>query len=83
MADKSASGPALFVAREAFHLGGQIVPAGATVVAGHPLLKGRDHLFAPFVPTFGTLPEPASSSFAEKMAAAKAAKAAAEPEAES
>jgi hypothetical protein len=49
------SGPAIFVAKESFHLKGQLVPAGSTVVDGHPMLKGRAHLFRPFVPTFGTL----------------------------
>ena len=28
------------------------VRAGNTVVAGHPILKGREHKFRPFAPTF-------------------------------
>lgn len=55
MASKSKSGPAIFVANEAFSLRGELVPAGATVAAGHALLKGRMHLFRPFQPTFGRL----------------------------
>lgn len=35
-----------------FYLGGQYIPAGATVTHGHPLMKGRSHLFRPFVPTY-------------------------------
>lgn len=38
-----------------FYLGGQYIPSGATVVHGHPLLKGRTKLFRPFVPTFGSV----------------------------
>ena len=54
-------GPAIYVAKAAFQLGSQFVPAGATVVAGHELLKGRMELFEPFKPTFGELdPEPAA-----------------------
>lgn len=34
------------------------VMRGNTVVAGHPLLKGRMKLFRPFVPTFGEMAEP-------------------------
>lgn len=50
-----------------FYLGGVYVPKGTTVAHGHELLKGRTHLFKPFVPTFGSvegfevpdLPQPA------------------------
>ena len=38
-----------------FYLGGQYIPAGATVVHGHPLLKGRTKLFKPFVPDYGDI----------------------------
>jgi hypothetical protein len=57
MASKSKDGPAIFVAREAFYVNGQLVPAGATVAAGHELLKGKGRmaLFTPFQPTFGRL----------------------------
>lgn len=50
--------PAIYVAKQAFVLGGsQLVPAGATVAAGHPLLKKREHLFEPFKPMFDVAPE--------------------------
>lgn len=57
-----ATGAAIFVAKEAFTVGGsQFVPQGATAVAGHPIMKGRAHLFEPFVPTFGTFEAEAAS----------------------
>lgn len=56
MASKS-RGPAIFVAKEGFYVNGTLVPAGATVAAGHSLLKGKGRmaLFVPFQPTFGRL----------------------------
>lgn len=60
-----------------FYLGGQYVPAGATVVHGHELLKGRTKLFRPFVPTYGDIegaelpePEPAPPAKPEEKAQA-------------
>jgi hypothetical protein len=49
-----------------FVLGGhghQTVYVGDTVADGHPLLKGRKHLFKPFTPKFplpAAAPEPAA-----------------------
>ena len=34
------------------------VRAGNTVVAGHPILRGREHKFRPFKPTFDLASEP-------------------------
>lgn len=48
--------PEVMVATRTFWIGSQLVRAGDTVVAGHALLKGRENLFRPFVPTFGVLP---------------------------
>lgn len=45
----------IYEATHDFYLGGQYIPAGATVVQGHPLLKGRTKLFKPFVPTYGDI----------------------------
>jgi hypothetical protein len=45
--------PTLFVARKSFWVGNTLVRAGDTVAAGHPILRGRDRLFAPLTPTFG------------------------------
>jgi hypothetical protein len=59
-----------------FYLGGQYIPAGATVTHGHPLMKGRSHLFRPFVPTYDFAEE------AEPEPAPKKAEAKAEPKAE-
>lgn len=74
--------PAVFIAKNSFYFGGsQLVLAGHTVVAGHPMLKGRMAMFEPFIPTW-PLPDKAGSSFAEKMAAAKAAAKAAKAESE-
>ena len=47
----------IYEATQDFYLGGQYIPVGATVVAGHDLLKGRSKLFRPFVPTYGDVPE--------------------------
>lgn len=44
--------PSLYVAQRAFWAGNTLVRAGDTVVAGHPLLRGRDRLFVPHTPTF-------------------------------
>jgi hypothetical protein len=76
MASKAKTGPAVFVARQGFYVDGTLVPAGATVVAGHPLLKGkgRMQLFEPFQPTFGKL------EYGEIEAPVIAAAEAAEPE---
>lgn len=53
---KKPSAPTIFVAKEAFTFGGAtLVPQGATAAAGHPILKGREHLFDPWQPTFGTI----------------------------
>lgn len=42
-----------FVAKAAFlYRGTQLVLEGHTVQAGHPILKGREALFRPFVPTW-------------------------------
>lgn len=47
----------IYIAREGFVTGGVHVHSGATVVAGHPLLKGgRMIFFEPFRPSFGQLP---------------------------
>ena len=83
MAEKQlrSEGPAVYVAKATFYYGGnQLVLAGHTIVAGHPMLKGRLALFDPFEPTWPLPTKASGPSFAEKMAAAKAAKAAA-PEA--
>jgi hypothetical protein len=52
--------PEIYVAVSPFYVGSQLVLAGHTVVAGHPLLKGRASLFRPFEPTWGlpVTPEP-------------------------
>lgn len=46
----------IYQAKEGFMVGSTLVQQGDTVVDGHPLLKGREILFEPFRPTFGTLP---------------------------
>jgi hypothetical protein len=64
-----------------FYLGGQYIPAGATVTHGHELLKGRTKLFRPFVPTYGDiegaelpeLPEPKPAPPAKPEEKAQAA----------
>jgi hypothetical protein len=54
--------PAVYVATATFYVhGNQLVLAGHTVAAGHPILKGREALFRPFTPTWtlpGAKPEP-------------------------
>jgi len=68
MAKDKSDAAAVFVANDSFYYGGsQLVMAGNTVEAGHPMLKGREHLFRPFEPTW---PKP---SKADKPAAAPAA----------
>jgi hypothetical protein len=47
----------IYEAIDDFYLGGQYIARGATVVAGHELLKGRTKLFRPFVPTYGEVAE--------------------------
>lgn len=42
-----------FQATKTFAIGSTIVRVGDTVEAGHPLLRGRKDLFAPFRPRFG------------------------------
>jgi hypothetical protein len=53
--------PTAYVALATFYLdGATLVMAGHTVAAGHPLLRGREHLFRPFTPTWplpGETPE--------------------------
>lgn len=44
--------PGVVVARATFYLGSTLVLAGHTVAVGHPLIRGREHLFAPFEPTW-------------------------------
>lgn len=73
MAKAQASGPAIFVARHGFSASGQIVPAGSTFVAGHPLLKGRMALVEPWQPTFGKLPSAEAAAEAPAKPAAAAA----------
>jgi hypothetical protein len=52
----------VYVARASFlYQGRTLVLEGHTVAAGHPMLKGRESLFRPFVPTWplpGGKPEP-------------------------
>lgn len=57
MPSKKAGSPTIYTARQGFYVNGTLVPAGATVVAGHELLKGKGRmaLFEPFQPTFGRL----------------------------
>jgi len=45
----------IYKANHSFWLGEQLVRAGDSVVAGHPLLKGRMALFEPFQPTVGRI----------------------------
>lgn len=50
--------------------GSQWFTAGSTVQAGHPVLRGREHLFRPFAPTHpwplpGADPEPVAQESAE------------------
>lgn len=45
----------IYEATQDFYLRGVYVPKGATVMAGHALLKGRANLFKPFVPTYGDM----------------------------
>lgn len=55
MAEKRlrSEGPAFYVAKATFyHNGNVLILAGHTVAAGHPLLRGRQHLFLPFEPTW-------------------------------
>ena len=54
----------IYQALESFYVGGQLINRGDTIVAGHPLLKGRTKLFGVFAPTFDedsakSEPEPA------------------------
>jgi hypothetical protein len=51
----------LYVATKTFLVSGNLwVRQGDTVVAGHPILKGRieSGCFRPFTPTFGPVTEP-------------------------
>lgn len=43
---------AIYQAIEPFYADGMTIQAGDTVVAGHPILKGRTSLFQPFTPTY-------------------------------
>lgn len=45
----------IFQAVDSFAFRGVIVQMGDTVIAGHPLLKGRQKLFRPFQPTYGQI----------------------------
>ena len=42
----------IYQALESFYVGGQLINRGDTIIAGHPLLKGRTKLFGVFAPTF-------------------------------
>ena len=62
-----------YVAKAAFlYRGTQLVLEGHTVAAGHPLLKGREALFRPFVPTW---PLPGAEPAVEPEPAAEPAEA--------
>ncbi len=59
MAQKQIRAQRIFAAKSAFYLPGiGHVQPGDTAVEGHPILKGRVHLFTPFVPRFNMEPEP-------------------------
>jgi hypothetical protein len=52
----------IYQALDAFYLGGQLVNRGDTVVAGHPMLKGRTKLFRKFTPTYTLEDDPETTS---------------------
>ena len=54
---KAPGGPQIMEAVHPFVWHGLSVSVGNTVVAGHPLVAGREQFFRPFTPTFGELPE--------------------------
>jgi hypothetical protein len=69
----------LFRASATFiHNGTLMVSVGDVAEAGHPILKGREHLFEPLVPRFSL----SSAEPADEPADAPAVELAAEPEAE-
>lgn len=59
----------VYVARASFLWRGRVlVLEGHTVGAGHPMLRGRESLFRPFVPTWpapGEKPKPVAPTEAE------------------
>jgi hypothetical protein len=69
----------LYQALKSYSIGSRIIHAGDTIVGGHPFMKGREHLFVPFRPTYGELPAPEPEPSAEpptrpaKLVAAPAA----------
>lgn len=80
---QSESRPQIFMARKTFSLGSGFVRVGDTVVAGHPMLKGREQLFVPFEPTHDHERDKRrdADALAARKEAAKAAAAAAKVEA--
>ncbi len=51
MAEKKIYAPTLFVVNATFfYKGDQLFTAGQVIAAGHPVLKGRQHLFRPLAP---------------------------------
>jgi multidrug efflux pump subunit AcrA (membrane-fusion protein) len=79
MADKDV---AIYQAIEPFYADGMTIQAGDTVVAGHPILKGRLSLFRPFEPTYDLARDKAAATEAHRAhAEAEAARIKAEEEA--
>ncbi|MGD0248291.1 MAG: hypothetical protein ABSB75_04485 [Candidatus Limnocylindrales bacterium] len=62
-------GREVFVVKATFFHRDRAYGAGETVLAGDPVLKGREQLFMPFVPTYGAAPEPEPVSEPAKPAA--------------
>jgi hypothetical protein len=73
--------PGVYVSNQDFYVNGAtLVLAGHTVAEGHPIMRGREHLFRPFVPTFAL--SEADADAAAKAQAEADAEAAAEAEAQ-
>ena len=60
----------LYVAQRTFWVGNTLVRAGDTIVAGHPLLAGRERLFRPLAPTFSLPAGRPAAAGAERAIAA-------------
>lgn len=60
----------ILIAQESFAANRQVIQRGRTIRAGHPLTRGREHLFKPFVPDFEHV-DPKEQREAEEAAKAE------------
>ncbi len=64
MAEKKIRTEYFIVNAPFFYKNDQFFAAGQVIAAGHPVLRGREHLFRPIAP-LGARPEPVSAPHSE------------------